>query len=76
MKSKKKKLVLAVVVVLTVFLGTAFGVQKVYASRGNYYEKGNDGRIYYYGEGNDPTIQVIVTPVPGKENILFEETEG
>ncbi|MCH5272807.1 MAG: hypothetical protein J1E35_03965 [Lachnospiraceae bacterium] len=77
MKSKRKLIIIfAAVVVLLVFFGAAFGGQKANAGKGSYYEKGEDGRIYYYGEGNDPTVQMIVTPVPGKENMLFEETEN
>lgn len=76
MKFKKKlMIILAAAVVLLVSFGTVFGIQKANASKGNYYEKGEDGRIYYYGEENDPTVQIIVTPLPGKENLLFEETE-
>lgn len=79
MKFKKKlMIILAAAVVLLASFGTVLGIQKAQkanAGKGSYYEKGEDGRIYYYEDGNDPTVQIIVTPLPGKENLLFEETE-
>lgn len=76
MKSKKKlMIILAAALVLLVSFGAFWGIQKANASRGNYYEKSEDGRIYYYGEENDPTVQLIITPLPGKESMLFEKTE-
>ena len=75
MKAKRKRmLILAMVVVFIVAVGAVFGVPKANASRGNYYERGEDGRIYYYGEGNDPSIQLIITPMPGRENEFLEGT--
>lgn len=76
MKLKRKRmLIIAVVVVCLATFGVLFSVHKAYAGRGNYYERGEDGRIYYHGEGNDPTVQMIITPMPGEEGLLLEETE-
>ena len=66
MRRKKPIIIFIISIILAVSFGAIFGVQKAYAGRGNYYEQGDDGRIYYHGEGNDPTIQMIITPLPKK----------
>lgn len=74
MKTKRKlMIILAVAVICLVTFGVVFSVHKAHAGKGNYYERGEDGRIYYHGEENDPTVQMIITPMPGEEGLLLED---